>query len=385
MSSTLNQLEPSPSLGKLHVFVLRWRTWLDELRQEHGNAAAFVESAIGAREIGWPGFSRAFLGGLGLMLVGIALLNFLVNPMGIYPTKLFPTATWNTRDMKAELLDRASPKPQALILGSSTAMKVAPAEVERLTGLPTFNAAVAGALAEDYYFMLRYAVERAHADPKLVIIGVDVEAFHNHRPMDETLLESKALRYLFPRNELLLGWKRFYKLFTLQQLRLSVRSLRLRTLVKTHLEPDGYLRYDVHEAERARGHYDLDSKVEEGAGAWLDHYSGYTGISAERQEYLEATLRYCHERGIKVVLFVTPLHPRVVAAIESKGYGDRKKEVLAMLGRVSKEWNVPVYDFSSIESFGGNPAWFYDGAHTDERNSDLMTVRLLKPGTSAIQ
>ena len=381
MASALNQFE----LGRLQTFLQRWRTWIGVLRQKHPNAAVFVESTIGAREMGWPGFGQAFLAALGLLLLGIALLNFFVNPMGIYPTRLIPTATWNTRDMKAELLDHASPKPEALILGSSTAMKLAPAEVERLTGLPTFNAAVAGGLAEDYYYMLRYSVERAHADLKLVIIGVDVEAFHNHLPMDETLLESESLRYLFPRNELLLEWKRVYKLFTLQQLRLSVRSLRLRTLVKTHLEPDGYLRYDIHEKERAGGHYDLDSKVEEKAGEYLDRYSGYTGISAERQKYLEDTLRYCHERGIKAVLFVTPLHPRVVAAINSKGYGDRKKEVLAMLGRVSKEWNVPVYDFSSIENFGGNPTWFYDGVHTDERNSDLMTVQLLKPGSIALQ
>jgi hypothetical protein len=385
MSSTLNQFEPSPSVGKLHVFVLRWRMWLDELRQEHGNAAAFIESAIGAREIGWPGFGRAFLAVFGLMLLGIALLNFLVNPMGIYPTRLFPTATWNTRDMKAELLAHANPKPQVLILGSSTAMKLSPAEVERLTGLPAFNAAVAGGLTEDYYFMLRYAVERAHAEPKLVIIGVDVWAFDNHLPMDETLLESQSLRYLFPRNELLLEWKRVYKLFTLQQLRLSARSLRLRTLVKTHLEPDGYQRYDINEADRARGHYDLEGKIEEKAADYVDRYSGYTGISTERQHYLEDTLRYCHERGIKVILFVTPMHPRVVAAVESKGYGDRKKEVLAMLDHFSKEWEVPVYDFSAIENFGGNPTWFYDGVHTDERNSDLMMVQLLKPGSSAIQ
>ena len=46
--------------------------------------------------------------------------------------------------------------------------------MQQLTGLPTFNATVEGAMTEDDYVMLRYAVERAGMQPKLVLIAVDV-------------------------------------------------------------------------------------------------------------------------------------------------------------------------------------------------------------------
>src|SRR5205814_5789343 len=90
-------------------------------------------------------------------------------------------------------LSRAGAKPEALLLGSSRLMTIAPSEVEKRTGLRTFNAAVNAAYTEDFYVLLRYAMERAGARPKLVLIGLDVEALHNHEPENEYLLQPNAL------------------------------------------------------------------------------------------------------------------------------------------------------------------------------------------------
>lgn len=314
-------------------------------------------------------------------------MNFLVNPMGLYPPHLLEPVTWNMRAIKPAMLEKAEPKPQVLILGSSRSMQIAPAEVQKLTGLPTFNAAVESAMAEDDYAMLRYAVERAGIAPKLVILGVDVEAFHNRLPVEDSALETDAFRGILPGHGFS-AWKKFYKLFVVQQTRLSLRSLRVQLTghFPQHytFDADGYLHYTEYEQERATGHYDLDTKIQREIAQYVGRTAGYSAISPERRAYLEKLLQYCHDRRIKVVIWVTPLGPKLLESIGPRGYEAREREVLAMLHELGAKYGDPVYDFSSVEKFGGDPGGFWDGAHMTEANNALVT-RLLLRRTDAVQ
>jgi len=336
----------------------------------------------------WRAFVRRFLAlFLGLLLL-IAAMNFLVNPMGLYPPRLLAPVTWNMRVIKPELLRKAEPKPQALILGSSRSMQISPTEVQRLTGLPAFNAAVESAMAEDDYAMLRYAVERAGVTPRLVILGVDVEAFHNHLPTEDSALETDAFRGILPGRGFSV-WKKFYKLFVVQQTRLSIRSLRVQLTghlpQRNYFDLDGYLHYGEYERERASGHYDLNTKIQRDVAQYVARTSGYTAISPQRRQYLEAMLQYCQDRGIRVVMWITPLGPRLLQTLGPRGYGQREREVLAMLKELGAKYDDPVYDFSSVEKFGGDPNGFWDGAHMTEQNNARVTRLMLQRRTDAVQ
>lgn len=335
----------------------------------------------------WRPFVRRFLALLLGLLLAIVAMNLLVNPMGLYPLRLLSPVTWNVRAVKPELLRQAEPKPQVLILGSSRSMQISPAEVQKLTGLPAFNAAVESAMAEDDYAMLRYAVERAGLRPRLVVLGIDVEAFHNRLPIEDQALEAEAFRGLLPGSGFS-AWKKFYKLFVVQQTRLSLRSLSVqltgRLPQRNYFDPDGYLHYGEYERERASGRYDLDSKVQRYVAQYVARTAGYTAVSTERRKYLEELLQYCQERGIKVVMWVTPLGPRLLETIGPRGYNQREREVLAMLQELGAKYGAAVYDFSSVENFGGDPNGFWDGAHMTEPNNALVT-RLMLRRTDAVQ
>ena len=335
----------------------------------------------------WRPFLRRFLGLFVALLLAIAAINLLVNPMGLYPPHLLPPVTWNMRAIKPELLRKAEPKPRVLILGSSRSMQISPSEVQKLTGLPAFNAAVESAMAEDDYAMLRYAVERGGVTPQLVILGIDVEAFHNHLPIEDSALEAEAFRGLLPGSGFS-PWKKFYKLFVVQQTRLSLRSLRVQLTghipQRLAFDPDGYLHYREFERERASGHYDLNTKVQREIGDYVARTAGYTAISTERRKYLEELLQYCHQHGIRVVMWVTPLGPRLLESLAARGYEQREREVLAMLHDLGAQYGDPVYDFSSVEKFRGDPGGFWDGAHMTEANNSLVT-RLMLRQTDAVQ
>lgn len=339
----------------------------------------------------WRGFVRRFLTALLVALLLVGAANYLVNPTGLHAPRLLPTVNWNVRATKTELLKQARPKPEALIIGSSRAMKVRPALVQELTGLPTFNATVEGAMTEDDYVMLRYAVERAGAQPKLLLIGVDVESFHNARPSNVALAISDELSELAPGGSRLSQWKKFTRLYSWEETKLTWRSLR-RAVVGypttwNRFDADGYLHYLLYERERAEGKYPLDRRIDAMAADYVGRFQGYTHLDRARVGYLEDILQYARARNMRVVLFITTLHPRVIAAVNSKGYAERYAEVKALLDRLGRQYGAEAHDFTSADKFGGENDWFYDGSHIDERNADLLTRKMLdrKEKASAVQ
>jgi hypothetical protein len=355
-----------------------------------GSVEARLDAAPApSAEAAWRAFVRRFLLFLLGTLAAVGLLNYFVNPTGLHPPRLLPTVNWNVRATKTELLKQAAPKPQALILGSSRAMKVRPALVEELTGLPTFNATVEGAMTEDDYVMLRYAVERAGAHPKLLLLAVDVEAFHNLRPSNVALAISDELSELAPGGSRLSRWKKFTRLYSWEETKLSWRSLRHAVAgyptTWNRFDADGYLHYLQYERERAEGRYPLDRRIDALAADYVGRFQGYSHLDPARVGYLKDILTYARQRNMRVVMFLTTLHPRVIEVVNTKGYGARYAEVKRLLDELAPQYGAEVFDFTTAEKFGGQNDWFYDGSHIDERNADQMTRKMLARGDDAVR
>ncbi len=336
----------------------------------------------------WPRFVRWFLVLLGLQLGALAILNYLVNPRGIHPISLLPPVAANVRAEKAYLLKQMQPKPQALILGSSRVMKIAPSTVERLTGLGAFNAGNLSAYTEDHYVMLRYAVERAGVQPRLVLLGLELEALHDQEPMNEFLLEPNSISAFLLKGENRHGrWNRLRKLLSWNETRLSLRSLRHWAAASTpaepqlRIDPDGRLVYVHLESALAAGTLRLETLVQQSARMAIRRYQNYRSPSADRLDYLDATLRYAGERNIRVVVFLTPVHRAVRA--ELKPYAAKDAEFAAAVQQAAARWNAEFHDLRDVEAFHGRPDGFYDGTHVDDDNADRIAVRLLAPAPQA--
>ncbi|MDP9268386.1 MAG: DUF1574 family protein [Acidobacteriota bacterium] len=369
-------------------------------------APAIAAEGPASQAAAWRRFVRRFLGLLFALLAAIGLLNYLVNPEGIYSAHLLPPVTWNTRAAKAELLAAAAlssqtnpqTRPEALILGSSRLMTIAPAEVERVTGLRTFNAAVNAAYSEDFYVLLRYAVERAGVRPQLVLIGLDAEAFHDHEPENEYLMQPNALGGYLQKGEARgAAWRRFTNLFTVYQTKLSFLSLYDRMGGKkvnaVEFAADGSIKEDPWLRQRAAGNYDLQAKIEGTAAEYIPRYQSYTGVARDRLDYFAATLRYAREQGARVIVFATPVHPELERALAPFGYPQRKREAYAAAQQVAQRESAEFVDLSRPESFGGAAEHFYDGVHVDAYNAERLVVFLAKvplanqtgPSTHAVQ
>ena len=309
----------------------------------------------------------------------IAALNFIVNPMSLYPTHIFPPAIVNGRVNKIKLMKYAKPKPQALIIGASNVFLIEPKDVTKSTGQVAMNASVESAMAEDYYAVIRFAVEQANLNLKTVFIGLDVGSFRNDISEDPRLLETPELRSYIGVSDLYAEFKGLRLAFARSQTQLSVYTLEAawKGRVKTpsaHLDPDGYVQYDQFHRDRMSGTFNLNANLRQSVTLYSARYKGFSQLSRKRLRYLEQTLRYCREHGISAVLFTTPLHPYLRNMLPN--YDPRLRELRVQVENLSATYNYPFFDYSNLDSFGGSSTYFYDGEHMDEGNARLLETKL---------
>lgn len=349
----------------------------------------------------WAGFFLRFGLTLGSLLLAVAIFNYCMNPMALYETSLFPSLAWNARSIKPELLSRMQPRPEALILGSSRSWKIAPAEVQRLTGLRTFNLAVDGGMAEDDYLLLQHAITRLQIRPKLVIVGVDVETFHNTRNsnnlgVDYRVIQAREFGEFMPlRERIIAKWTGFTRLFVLQQTQLSWKSLKM--AVRHRLtgtmpskgvyesDPDGLVHFNLFESERSRGSYDLNKKIATDVPNYIRKFDSYTSLSPERLAYFDRMLQLARSQGAHVYVFLPPLQPKMESALQNTPFQARRQEAVYALQQMCAKDGADFHDYSDLRNFGGSPDWFFDGMHMNEQNSDLITSLLLVKERNAVQ
>lgn len=334
-------------------------------------------------ETGPAGFARAFFLTAALLLGTVSSTNALADPLDLYPWQIVPPVVMAERDEKARLISEAEERPEILVLGSSRSMKLRPALIQQVSGRVAFNASVYSARAEDWYAMLRFTLEQG-VTPKYVLLGVDLEAFHNRVPPDSRLLRSEILSpYLSERESVAERVKALlFDSVSLQNLRHSWKSLtqRFREPVpaRTAFEADGYLRYLLWEDQIRRGSFvpDYDGSVEE----YLNRYAGFTELSPERKLYFEKLLVLAKENGVQIIAFQTPLHQRTMDSLKRHRQYDRLEAELQafMESLAGQHRNLRFLDLSDVTVFGGDPADFYDGAHMGEQNADLLVLYLLK-------
>ncbi|PWA11780.1 hypothetical protein DCC39_09060 [Pueribacillus theae] len=313
---------------------------------------------------------------------GVMALNYAVNPLGKYKSHVLPSLVWTGRSDKAALLENFEENPDVLILGSSRSMKLDPDFIKKKTGLTSFNAGVNSAQAEDYYVMLRYALEDLKVKPKIILLGIDVEAFHNTAPIDERLLFNNTLaKYLKKEDKVSLKDK-LTALLSYDETAGTVRSLYYAATdypdPSTSYDKNGFLHYSKKEDKVTEDNY--DAKIEDYIEKYRDRFKGYTRLSENRQEYFTDFLRIAKENDIEVVSFITTLHDDLINDLrKTRGYDEISQKLVAYLNDLEAEYNNFTFEnFDRVKKYDGSLTAFYDGAHIQEKNANLITEKLLK-------
>jgi hypothetical protein len=329
-------------------------------------------------------YVRTLLGLVFLALAAVAGLNWSVNPLGFYQTHWIRPLTWSSRAAKVALVDRTKQVPGVLILGSSRSMTVRPDDIRELTGLPAVNLSVDQAHAEDLWALYRYVVEVSGWSPKEIILGLDLEAFHNHAITDDRLVASAALRPLLPAAiQRAAFWRRLGALLSGDQ---AARAFQALWFTATGFPPQtyefdetGFIHYLVWDREIAEGRF--KAAIAESVPEYISRFSQYTAVDSARWSLLEQLVRSAGQRGILVRSYLTPLHPDVQPRVEAAtAFAKIQQDTVVRLRTLAA--TTPSFrfkDFSDLRSFGGHPELFYDGGHMRPENVRLMTRSLYEP------
>lgn len=307
-----------------------------------------------------------------VMLLITAGFNIAIDPTGEWPGQMLRPLVRTSREAKVKLLKKQNQPPETLVLGSSRVMKFEPKFISKYLKGPVFNASVNSAMTEDYWAMLKYAIDDQKAPLKHIVLGVDVEAFSNARPMDARLLATPQLvKYLHePSWKVIQRWfKRFSQALSLPQLKLSWRSLKFwlngYPELASRYENDGFLIYIKWESQRKNGTLDTKKLLDKNKARYVDRMKGYNEIDSKRIEYFRRFVELCQSQNIKIIAFITPLHPELEAHIEQKNkiYKELKQKVHQHLKMYSAQKQLLYVDTRHIEAFNGIEGEYYDGAH----------------------
>lgn len=315
----------------------------------------------------------------------VASINWLVNPFGQYRSRILPATVQDSRNIKLGILKTYSVPPNGLILGSSRVHKFEPEYLERKCGCVFFNAGVNHGRPVDYLAWIRWYQDQWDRLPEMVIIGIDTESLTDTIPIDGRVTASSALAR-FVRNEL--PWRARLapatELFSFKQSKASLASigqLAKRTHVAEPIEYfdlGGKIVYRKREAELAEGRYDFESAFAFNDAEFRSIYRDYSALSLTELKALCETVELLKSQQCEVILFKTTSHPRFRAILRNlENYAARDSEVMQLIELIGKRFGAPVFDFSDIESYAGDPDAFVDAIHPLEINTRRMIDRLV--------
>ena len=308
----------------------------------------------------------------------------IVDARGQFGTGIFPVVVSQTRAEKSRLFSafHAAQPVDGLVIGSSRSMRVAPSFLSARTGRRFFNFGVDDARAEDYLAIERWV--RSHgAAPRLVIIGLDIEALHDDdQPDPEFLTDARFRRIVDGYDD---GWTAlrsyksvftvWYALDTLASLRVSLRHDRR---PRYRFEQDGRLRNDTLDAERARGEPVFADNLDACVDVYIRRFAKMKTLSARRRAYVERTLAEIHAAGGRSLVWLTPLHPVAIARLqETTRYRELRRQAVDYLAQLRSVAGVDTLDLSDPDLFGGVRSIEWDDcAHPDDAEEGRIAVRL---------
>lgn len=340
-----------------------------------------LETTGGGR-VGALGVGGLFLA---FTLAGIVLLagfNVGMNPRAEFPFALTETLVSNDVPIKVRHFEKLDGAPDVLIVGSSRVMTIGSAQTEAVGLGRAFNFGLSSAMPGDMLAAFRY-VESTGKGPDLLIAGVEADQFHAARQMR---YETRLSAELGPHTEEPVGpstWMRAaakslsrdYLADSFEVLRYTIGGYPPRALT---FEPDGLRHVADREDAHADPSFDVREVIRTDAPRHLPTYSTLGEPAPHHLAKLHALVHEARAAGVEVHLFLTPMHPDMLAAVEGTPFRAAHAALVDDLASLCGP-GVHVHEFLLLDSWEADPNEFDDGVHYTQANAHAL-VRAMKEG-----
>jgi len=270
--------------------------------------------------------------------------------------------------LKANLIGRnLEGSPQLVFFGGSRSQRFDPSFARRRLGLRSVNIALSCARPEAAWGYANWFYKRWPGAKLRWVWGMQGPMMRG-RDLDAALLQDPRFYGYFPDD--LLERQR-------ELLPDSVAEMpHYYGFQRNRYSSQGMLLWNTYDSRRAAG-YTLDESLDAYIAKML-HESRRTPLQASSQAsaYFEKTLELLNAHGTTPVIVLMPIHPRVLRVMQLHRMGGEREQLREYLAGLTETYNIEVVDFTRIQSFNGEPGWFYDGVHMTRRNANRVITAL---------
>lgn len=262
------------------------------------------------------------------------------------------------RAAKLTLIAKLARRPQIVILGSSRARLAEPALLRKLTGRSAFNAAVKGGDAADAWVVVRSLADRFAGGSSSYVWFVDtVIATDGVHPALSS--DPRARPYLDA----------------------SDRKTITHCRPSSTYRPDGSAAGGSNRsgARRARVLKASVSRLVSQIDAHPPHPR-----NLRPSTYFERTLTYMNDHGVRPVLVLNPIYPRVLTELQKFGFPGRAA-AFTYLNALRAQLDFVLVDCQDIHVWGGSPHDFEDATHVGQANMRRMLRYVVRHSDGALR
>lgn len=312
-------------------------------------------------------------------MAAVGTLNTLADPYGSMGLHYLPTVTTSDRTVKADAIEELKQPPQLIVLGSSRSMRYEPAYLKKKTGLRAFNAGVNGiGGTADAWAMSNFIDEVWPAAAPRYLWLLDVESFVPFKIQGSTATEPRLAKFVgraVATEDVggLAGAIRQNRttLFSLATAWDSIRLIVNRDEASSKqsrfqrlIQPDGVL--EMRPWSEAGWKVRFPGSVKRYGNLYRN---AFKRLDPESERYFEKTLAFMNHRGIRPVVVLTPINPKLRAIVGPLGWDRRHREVVAYVTSLEGTYDLVFLDLTDPAVFGFDPVQFYDGVHPTELNT----------------
>jgi len=350
-------------------------------------------------------YTVLLLGLLAFSLLAVAAFNWLINPYGIFSAPVIKGVNdsknyHNLRLTKTYLVEQQ--EYAGIILGASRGERGLTALHGGWGDLRAYNMSMPGGSIYEAFRNLQHA-HAAHP-LKVVVLCLDFIAFGAYREVVDTFRERRFLVDIegHPNSDRMVIRDRINVLLSRDALDDSIQNYK----ASKAGSPSSHDDFGQASAVQKRsavinqgGHrlsfHDVEKDYMKKKGAYLTSPAyTYEFLNKEQDfstiEIFSRILRFAHEQGIELKLFISPAHARLLVAIHTIGiwgkYEQWKKQLVAVNERIAAMFNKPAFtlwDFGIVNRYTTEPVpqvgdtetemkWFWEGSHFKKELGDCV-------------
>jgi hypothetical protein len=339
--------------------------------------ASIAEQGLSARKFLWT-----FGGTLAALAILVCAAVTATDPSRYFFGSPVPQIWPNTPATKIELFRKYSmqKKVTGLLFGSSRCALLSPEQADRFTGLRFFNGSVYNGSTDHYLALYRAFRKIQGAPPKMLVLGMDTMLLSSGADVAEDLTANYLLSSELD-EQLTVPWHftklyaHYFRMQTFFDLRTSIQNWRSPKPPLDRYFPDGHIEAAKRLGDGASYHPTIQDME-----PILVKYREFTAISEERVERLRALLQEASADGVQMLVWITPMHPALRAAIDHlQTVPAVEQRARQRIEDMAAQVHAQVVDLSSPESFGGDPSTWLDTVHISQVDAGREVNQLLGP------